>query len=285
MDIELLLLLSEHVSNRYFLDVGAEKGSIAKALYERGFSGDLIDPLPKHGPILARLAEQFAGRFYPFALADSAGVRPFYIAQDLEGRELDYFHSLQPIKPQTEFIHQRAINVECHRVDQLVRSGLLPEEIGIFKTDTEGNDFYVLEGLGDMRPELIMCEFFQEDVYSGWTQGRAEVLVGQMRALGYEHYFAIKRFSCWTSMVYGLQSFKSNEWGNLFFLDRKLFDRTKANVVAFMGKHDQLEFMKIQAMHGDLEQKEQVIQQLIANEKSIIYPNFIKNFFSFGWLK
>lgn len=57
LDIDLLLLISKHVSNRYFLNVGPEKGAIARVLYELRLSGDLIEPLPRHGEYLDLLSK------------------------------------------------------------------------------------------------------------------------------------------------------------------------------------------------------------------------------------
>lgn len=266
VDIELLQLLSQYCTYRYFLDVGAEKGSIAKILYEQGFSGDLIDPLSKHASILSALAEQYGGRFFQLALADTEGMRPFYIAQDSDGRELDYFHSLQPIEPQAEFSHKLSISVQCRRIDKMVVDGLLPNNMGILKIDTEGNDYFVLAGLGNISPELIICEFFQEQVYSGWEYGRAEIIIQQMRELGYRHYYAIKRFSRWTSIVAGPTAFKSQDWGNLFFMSDTLFERSEQTVITLMLEIEKKQFDELEILHSDWQAKEQVIQELLRDK-------------------
>ncbi|WP_145573785.1 FkbM family methyltransferase [Yersinia mollaretii] len=269
LDIKLLQRLSQHCECRYFLDVGAEKGSIAKVLYDQGFSGDLIEPLSKHASILSALAEQYGGRFFQLALADTDGVRPFYIAQDSHGRELDYFHSLLPIEPQAEFSHQHNISVQCRRIDGMVLDGLLPNKIGILKVDTEGNDYFVLAGLGDIRPELVICEFFQEEIYSGWEFGRAEIIIQQMREFGYRHYYAIKRFSRWTSLVAGPAAFKSQDWGNLFFMNDTLYERSEEEVIALMLESEQKQFDELELLHADWQAKEQVIQGLLL-DKSVL---------------
>ncbi|CNK47331.1 methyltransferase%2C FkbM family [Yersinia enterocolitica] len=266
LDIKLLQLLSQHCECRYFLDVGAEKGSIAKILYEQGFSGDLVEPLSKHASILAALADQYGGHFFQLALADAEGTRPFYIAQDSDGRELDYFHSLLPIGPQAEFSHHHNISVQCRRIDAMVLDGLLPNNIGILKVDTEGNDHFVLAGLGDIRPELVMCEFFQEDIYSGWEFGRAEIIIQQMRELGYRHYYAIKRFSRWTSLVAGPAAFKSQDWGNLFFMNDTLYERSEKGAIALMLESEQEQFGELALLYADWQAKEQVIQELLRDK-------------------
>ncbi|EKN5912850.1 TPA: FkbM family methyltransferase [Yersinia enterocolitica] len=270
LDIKLLQLLSQYCICRYFLDVGAEKGSIAKTLYEQGFCGDLIDPLSKHASILSALAEQYGGHFFQLALADTDGARPFYIAEDNDGRELDYFHSLQPIEPQVKFSHQRNISVQCRRIDGMVMDGLLPNNMGILKVDTEGNDYFVLAGLGDIRPELVICEFFQELIYSGWEFGRAEIIIQQMRELGYRRYYAIKRFSKWTSLVAGPAAFKSQDWGNLFFMKDTLFERSEQAVIALMLEIEQKQFNELDALHADWQAKELVIQGLLKDKNLFV---------------
>jgi FkbM family methyltransferase len=267
LDIELLECLAGHVGERYFLDVGAETGTVARALYRAGLAGDLVDPLPRHAETLQALAAMHGGRFYPLALAETEGVRPFHIAEDAEGNELDYFHSLQVIEPQEQFRHGRTIDVQCRRIDQMVAEGLLPERIGILKTDTEGNDFFVLQGLGAVRPELVVCEFFQEQMYSGWPHGRAEVMIRQMQELGYRHYYAVKRFSRWSSVLAGPAAFKPQDWGNLFFLNETLFERSLADVLALMRQHELRQLAELEALHADWQAKEQVIQQLVQSQQ------------------
>ena len=102
-EIELMCLLAPYLQAKSFVDVGAEKGAIASALFQSGLVGTLFEPLPRHLPALQALAQRYGGNVYPWAVADADDTRQFHVATDAEGRELDYFHSLERIDGDARF--------------------------------------------------------------------------------------------------------------------------------------------------------------------------------------
>lgn len=265
-DLRLMELLAPHLRNRNFVDIGAEKGAFAESLFSCGLDGCLFEPLPKHAGHLEELARRHAGRFYAYAISNVDEQRDFNIAVDEHGGEVDYYHSLIAISPQTNFRHEKRVPVQCRRMDTLVREGNVAGSIGIFKTDTEGNDYFVLSGMGDTRPEVVVCEFFSEGIYKGWEHARPELLIELMKGLGYRRYLAIKRWSGWEMAVSGPAAFRPGDWGNLFFFDDVIFDEAEGTINTFLSECNQAFLDGVEHISGDREAKEAVIQQLLSEK-------------------
>lgn len=265
-DLRLLRLLAPHLRSRCFVDIGAEKGAVAECLFSCGLTGSLFEPLPKHAGYLEDLTRRYDGRFHAYAISNVDGQRNFNVAVDEHGVELDYYHSLVAIAPQTNFRHEKQFPVQCRRLDTLVRNGEVAGSIGILKTDTEGNDYFVLSGLGEVRPEVVVCEFFSEGVYEGWDHGRPELLIELMAGLGYRRYLAIKRWGAWEMAVSGPAAFKAGDWGNLFFFRDALFDVAECTIKSFLSECNESFFDGMEQVASDREAKEAVIQQLLAEK-------------------
>jgi FkbM family methyltransferase len=91
-DISIMLALARHVSRKSFIDVGAEKGSFSRALFEIGFRGVLFEPFPLHLPGLRRLVEGTESKVFEFAIDEADHEGTLHIAVDDEGKQRDYFH-------------------------------------------------------------------------------------------------------------------------------------------------------------------------------------------------
>jgi FkbM family methyltransferase len=278
-DLRLLALLAPLLRSRNFVDIGAENGAVAESLFSCGLDGYLFEPLPKHAGYLEELASRHGGFFYDYAISNVDDKRDLNIAVDEHGVELDFYHSLIAILPQPKFRHDKRISVQCHRIDTLVLKGVLASSIGILKTDTEGNDYFVLLGLGDTRPEVVVCEFFSDGVYAGWDHARPELLIELMKGLGYRRYVAIKRWGCWEMAVSGPAAFQRGDWGNLFFFDAVLFDAAEDKIKSFLSECNQPFFDGVEHQKMDREAKEVVIQQLLAEKghKLRLETGFVAN--------
>lgn len=271
-DLRLLALLAPLLRSRNFVDIGAEKGAVAESLFSCGLDGCLFEPLPKHAGHLEELTSRHGGRFYDYAISNADDQRDLNVAVDEHGVELDFYHSLIAISPQPKFRHEKRIPVQCRRIDTLVLEGTLAGSIGILKTDTEGNDYFVLSGLGDTRPEVVVCEFFSEGVYAGWDHARPELLIELMKGLGYRRYVAIKRWGCWEMAVSGPVAFQPGDWGNLFFFDAVLFDAAEDKIKSFLSECNQSFLDGVEHQTRDREAKEAVIQQLLAEKGRTFGP-------------
>ena len=266
-EIELMCLLAPCLRAKSFVDVGAEKGAIASALFECGLAGVLFEPLPRHLPALQALASHHGGAVYPWAITDADGTREFHVATDAEGAELDYFHSLERIGGDARFAHGKSFDVTCRSLSSLVADGRLPEALGILKIDTEGNDLAVLRGLDagprSLRPELVVCEFFTDGLYEGWREAHPQLAIGHMAKLGYTRYLAFKRVAGFEQCVMGPCAFLPRQWGNLFFLSDGLFSTAESIILQHLGRAEAALVGQWTAVVRDREAKESVISQLL----------------------
>lgn len=234
-DLWIIGVLFPHVRTRRFVDVGAEKGGFAAALFRMGFErGVLCEPLPSH---VEELGRRFAGlhaTILPCAIDREDRTTTLHVACDAAGNELDYFHSLNRVPDHDYFRHRRRLEVRCRSLESLLSSGEIDADIGLLKIDTEGNDLRVLQGLGPLRPEVVMCEFVPPAVYPHWPLSFVENLIPEARQLGYNHLVAIQR----THGVAGEwvridpTSFTPNDWGNLVFIREDVFEAAAADLRA-----------------------------------------------------
>ena len=234
-DLWIVGVLFPHLKARSFIDVGAEKGGFAKELFRMGFErGVLCEPLPSH---VQELGRRFAGAdaaILPCAIDREDRTASFHVACDASGNELDYFHSLNRVPDHDYFRHGRRLEARCRSLESLLASGEIPSDIGLLKIDTEGNDLRVLQGLGSVRPELIMCEFVPPAVYPHWPLSFAENLIPEASRLGYRHVVAIQR----THGIAGEwvridpDGFTANDWGNLLLIREDVFTVAAPNLQA-----------------------------------------------------
>ena len=66
-EIALIRGLTHHLIAKSFVDVGAERGSVAQAMFSCGLSGTMFEPLPKHFKGLETMARVGGGRAFPWA--------------------------------------------------------------------------------------------------------------------------------------------------------------------------------------------------------------------------
>lgn len=271
-EIELMCLLAPFLRAKSFVDVGAEKGAIASALFACGLTGILFEPLPRHLTALQALASHSGGAVYPWAVTDLDGTRTFHVATAADGTELDYFHSLERIDRDTRFAHGKSFSVACRSLSSLVGDGLLPEALGILKIDTEGNDLAVLRGLDtglhSLRPELVVCEFFTDGLYEGWREAHPQLAVDHMAKIGYTRYLAFKRVAGFEQCVMGPCAFLPRQWGNLFFFSATLFSAAESIILRHLARAEAALVDQWTSVAADREAKELVINQLLDNEKS-----------------
>lgn len=241
-DLQIIGVLFPFLKTRNFLDVGAEKGGLAKALFRMGFEkGILFEPLPSHLKHLAGLFEDSAAKILPYAIDREDRTASFNIACDEAGEELNYFHSLNKIPDHEFFKHSRSVETRCRSLESLLAGGEIFADVGVLKIDTEGNDLRVLEGIGGLRPEVVVCEFVPPSVYPDWRLSFAENLIPEARKLGYTHLVAIQRThgSDVESVRLEPEAFTANDWGNLVFIRQDLFDVVGADLRAWIGQREE----------------------------------------------
>ena len=264
LEVDLIKAIAPFLQQPFFVDVGAEKGAFASLMFSLGMRGAMFEPMARHHKILAEIAESNKSTVYPYAIDEKDGLRDFFIASDADGKELDFFHSLQKLEAETKFRHSKTMRVVCRSIESLVADKVIPEAVGILKTDTEGNDLFVLRGLGNSRPELIICEYFTEGLYSGWESARPELAIDLLRSKGYTRYLATKRIGEFEYCTASPAGFLPSQWGNLFFLSDQLFAAAEIKIRKFLMEVESRLIGGMQAICADRVAKESVIQVLLA---------------------
>ena len=260
-DFLIMKTLLPFITQKNFVDVGAEKGSFAKFLLQEGFQGLLFEPCPKHYAILDGLVQNAAARFFPYAIDSTDREAEFYINCDEQGKPTDYFHSLYYVANDPRIRHDQKIRVVCRCLRSLLQEGILDKHIGILKIDTEGNDLQVLRGLGEVRPEVLMCEFFTQGIYSGWEQGNPYDLIAEAKTLGFHHYLAIKRYRLTELLSWNPSVFSEQQWGNLIFLNNEIYTRALQELQKHLIVSETRLFHTIEQQKLTAKEKEQVIQE------------------------
>lgn len=264
LEVDLIKTIAPFVRQAFFVDIGAEKGSFASLMFSLGMRGALFEPMSRHHVPLAEMAAANDSKAHPYAIDERDGARDLYVASDADGKELDFFHSLHKLGAEKRFQHSKSIPVICRSIESLVAAKVIPEAVGILKTDTEGNDLFVLRGLGGLRPELIICEYFTEGLYSGWESARPELAIDLLRPKGYTHYLATKRVGEFEYCTASPTGFLPSQWGNLFFLSDQLFAVAEMEIGKFLTEVESRLIGSMQAICADRVAKESVIQGLLA---------------------
>jgi FkbM family methyltransferase len=245
-----------------FVDVGAEKGGFSRWLADHGLHGFAFEPLPQHAGTLQALAADKAVKFLAYAVDAEDGERDFHIAEDADGRPLDYFHSLQPLSGDRRVRHNRVIRVMCRSLGSLVRDGSLPPRVGLVKIDTEGNDLRVLQGLRPLQAQVIVAEYFTAGLYAGWLDADPGKLIGMAAELGYPHCIAVRRSASLEQVSYQPLAFQVEEWGNLIFIDDEVFRMARPLLSALVSSFEHAAAGKIRELQAICDEREALIKRL-----------------------
>ena len=220
-DLQMLLALFDHLARRTYLDVGAEKGSFIDAFLARGCDQAFaFEPLPRHADFLrAKYAAEPRVSVLEMALGRADEEATLFVAQDAQGNELDFCHTLRDFGDRQDLRWSQQVSVQCHALGSLVQSGLLSEWVGIPKIDTEGNDLEVLRGLGALNADVIALEFWDglEDALGRCPYSLADA-VSLLAARGYHQFAAVKRNDEFEVVQLNSAFTCEGDWGNAIFL-------------------------------------------------------------------
>ena len=220
-DIELAVLRSviPLLTERTFLDIGAERGELSKVFIAAGLTGHLFEPAPEHAARLQALVAETKSIYHPWAIDSQDREAQLQLATDKSGTALPEFNSLNKLAESDPRIRQSpGPVVQCRSLRSLVTAGVIPPVIGLIKTDTEGNDAAVLRGMAPPQCEVLCCEFFTEGLYAGWPESHPAVILALAEKLGFDRYLAIKHCENLTWVSSGPTSFAPQTWGNLIFM-------------------------------------------------------------------
>lgn len=215
------------IKNKTFVDIGAGKGVFAKLLMDNDFSGTLFEPLPKYHSQLKNVISQTDYQFYPYAIDDKDRIADFYFANDFTNWSFD---SRYYLSNDTDVRYKKTMSVICRSLDSLIREGVVAEHIGILKTEVRGSDLRVLQGMDNLNPEIIYCEFFMPDAYIDWEHAEPYKLIEQAKSLGFKNYIAIKRVNEFAFVSLNPKVFIEGQRGNLIFIQDDIFTQCAAQL-------------------------------------------------------
>lgn len=239
-DLQVISLLLPFLKEKNFIDVGAEKGSFANALLKMGFiKGTLFEPMPSHLSILNSRFNCNNVTIFPYAIDSKDRNAEFNIACSAMGEELDYFHSLNKIENNQFFKHSKILSVTCRSLSSLIAAGDLEPCCGVLKIDTEGNDLKVIQGIGEFRPEIIVCEYVPPSIYPDWSLSFSRNLVPAVREIGYSNFVAAQKTHGveGTKVLLNPSEFTDDDWGNLIFISNNVFDHAHKIIEEFVELH------------------------------------------------
>jgi FkbM family methyltransferase len=268
------------------IDVGAERGSFMELALQNGAATVIgFEPLPRH---LDHLRRRFAAaehvRIHGLAVSDRSGSAQFHIATDTEGKELDFHHTLSDIgDSETVIRSKRSLTVQIATLADLARDGLIPARIDFLKIDTDGHDLTVLHGLGELRPRVVMAEYWDTlPESSGINPYDLRDIVGWGKAHGYSEAVVVRRNGRIQLVGRGDEWSVPGDWGNiLLFRDDFALSAIEAQVqrlsrdcytslaqhVAALTKEREDKEAEIRRLDSDLKGREAEIARLDSDLK------------------
>lgn len=204
------------------VDVGAERGSFIQLAHDAGAKRIIgFEPLPRHFQYLIKRYDKVDQvKIYPLAISSQSGVAQLHIATDLEGNELDFHHTLSDLGDSATVIRStHSLAVETSSLSDLVDQDIIPTDIHFLKIDTDGHDLSVLNGLGNLRPRVIMAEYWDSlPETSGNNPYQLTGLAGWSVAHGYTRMIVVRRHGRIELVELDTPWTLPGDWGNVFFI-------------------------------------------------------------------
>ncbi len=232
----LLPLLRTRLRNHSAIDIGAHAGDFTAALVQSGFSVTGIEPNPE---MFRQLSQRFANadrvKLHNLAISDSQRILPLnMVAYGSDGgaqQENALYSGLKKHPTFEGFEYTGTFNVVAWPLSKLAKAGLIPREIGLLKIDTEGSDPDVMRGLGQLRPEVIISEYWNEEfVFNrGHTGNDIPAYLDILRPLGYAWHIILYHSGDGTAEGYlaGVPGSPAGSWGNaVFFRSQSVYEAT-----------------------------------------------------------
>ena len=235
-EVGLLKTLASVVKRKTFVDVGAERGSVALCLMRMGLRGVLFEPLGKHGAALTQSVAGSDSCFFPYAIDRCDRSADLHLSYDEHGQVRDYFHSLHELPDDARVNHRGKVPVTCRSLQSLVAEGVIEPAVGILKIDTEGNDLNVIRGMGSLEAEVLMCEFAAEGLYAGWEGIRPGRLIEEAEKRGFAHCLAVIRRGASERVSWSPTEFAEGDWGNLVFMNDDVYRKCREEIDAIASE-------------------------------------------------
>jgi len=247
-DIALLQYLRAHIESQNCLDIGANIGDVSESLLAVGGKVFAFEPFPDtYRKLVQRFDNNTRFRALPYALGSSDGrimiksVEVDETVHHLFDPNLSVYCTAVEHPVPAGMKYGIGIEVPQRSLKSLHATAEIPEDIGMVKIDTEGNDLSVIKGMGSHNYPVVMTEFWDAKHY--FSDGRFGLLhetVEEMRNKGYDwHVVTYKVLEGTNSskprFSFNISNSVENSWGNSFFFnDFKLFAAARDWCLKFM---------------------------------------------------
>jgi FkbM family methyltransferase len=207
---ELILLghLAPYLESNVAIDVGASTGDSTQALLDAGFTVFAFEPCPPvHQKLVQRFAEQENFTAFDVAIGATDGTSKLNRAK-----------------------RTTPDSIEVRSLESLQRSRQIPAELGVVKIAAAGNDFQVIQGLGNLRPSVIVADFRNEAHVpaKGEAFNSVPCVVREMRARGYRFNLSLYRLGGLEKSHFVSNTLRAPEGasGNVFFFaETSIFEK------------------------------------------------------------
>ena len=253
----------------YVIDIGVERGSFIELAVKSGAGKvDGFEPLPRHLDYLHdkyRASDLVAINAY--AVSNQSGESTFHVATDHDGNELDYHHTLSDLGDSaTVNRSNKTIEVKTTTLNDFVNKQPITVHVDFLKIDTDGHDLNVLHGLSELRPTIIMAEYWDDlPETSGTNSYTLTDLTLWANDHGYSESIVVRRNGKMEMIERNTPWSISGDWGNVFFVHKDFdFENIKAFIDDLSRKSYSSVCIYTASFIMELEQKEAVIQGLSA---------------------
>jgi FkbM family methyltransferase len=227
---EALLLRSflPRLENRVVIDIGAERGAFAEEMIDAGASAiHLVEPEPDNAAFLrARFGDVPAVTVHEYAASNADGSLELRRSSSPDGDAVTFGHTLLERPGTDEIAWRDSVGVRGRSLASLVASGELPSRVGILKIDTEGHDFAVIEGMGDIQADVVMVEHWTDLPNSlGRCPWTGEEMVAALKARGFANHAFIAHRAEFVVLQWDDATVQDGHMGNIVFLHDRSVDR------------------------------------------------------------
>lgn len=233
-EAHLLRSFISRLDERTIIDVGAERGSFAEQMLEGGATEiHLIEPEPANAQHMReRFGDVAAVTVHEYAISDADASLVLHRSSDPSGGEVTFGHTLLERADTDEIAWRDTVEVEGRSLESLVAAGELPARVGILKIDTEGHDFAVVEGIGDLKADVVMVEHWSNLPHSlGECPWTIADLVSALGPRGFSHYAFIAHRGEFVVLQWDDATVQEGHMGNLLFLHDRIVDRLLPDVL------------------------------------------------------
>ena len=272
-EVQLLIDMLGRLENKHVIDVGAETGSVVRALL--GAGADAVYAFEPYPASVEMLQKQFGDlpsvRIIDVAVGARDEGTKLYVVEDKTQHIAEAYHSLVRFEETPTLRIVGELPVQCRTLDSLVAEGVLPSAVGILKVDTERSDLAVLQGMGRLVGDVVMIEYWDnlpETV--GPAPYRAADVVQLMAGRSYSNFIIVKRHDQFETLLLNDARTATGDWGNLIFVHDSVFPALSALTFRAVAEAQNRLLERAQFFAGEAQKRLVLIEQEeIAAERSV----------------